>query len=124
MDSSKHAIPVKDRHSLQRERARLRRLCLAMEEEAEGRLDHVKKHYGAMAFNSFFPQADSGANIAKLLGYAAKGALKSSRFKSGLITAAITVAEIIGAKKIAELFEKLFSKKKKTAEDQKEPDCT
>lgn len=119
MEPSKEAISVKNMHTLQQEKARLRRLCRAMENEAEGRLSHVKKNYGAMAFNSVFPHVDSQMGVAKLLGYAAKGAVKSSRFKSGLLTAVITVVEIVGAKKIVGLFEKLFRKKNKD-EDQKE----
>jgi hypothetical protein len=120
MDSSKRAILVKDRHSLQMEKARLIRICNSMEAEAEERLEHVKKHYGAMAFNSFFPHADAQAGIARLLGYAAKGAFKSSSFKTALITIGVTVVEIIGAKKIVDLFEKLFSKKKKGGDKKEE----
>lgn len=124
MNPSKNAITVRDRRSLQMEKMRLRKLCRLMEDEAQGRLKHVKKNFGAMAFNTAFPHADAQVGMAKLLGYAAKGAFKSNRFKSGLATAIITIVEIVGAKKLVDLFEKIFTKKKKKdkKEEEKEED--
>lgn len=122
MDPSKKAIVVKDMRSLQREKARLRRLCHAMEAEAEERVAHVKKHYGAMAFNSLFPHVDTQVGIAKMLGQMAKGAFKSSSFKSGIVMGLITLVEFIGVRKITELVQQLFKKKPDKEEAEKEMD--
>lgn len=100
------------------EKIRLRRVCHGMEYEAAERMKHLKANYGAMAFNTIFPNADAQMSIARLVGYAIKGVLKSTRFKSGLATAVIMIVEIIGARKLVGFFENLFSKK----EEKKDPE--
>ena len=111
MKLSRQPILVKDRRTLQMERLRLQRLCEALEYDAEQRIQHLQKHYGAMAFNSLFPNATAEMSMAKLLGAALKGAFKSNRFKSGVVTAIITFVEIVGVRKLVSFFETLFSKK-------------
>lgn len=112
MNTSRKAIKVTDRYSLRREKARLKRLCREMEQEGQDRLDHVKQHYGTMALNSIFPDAHPETQFWKLIAYGAKSAWGSTRFKSVLISAAITFLEYIGVKGGVKLVEKLFSRNK------------
>lgn len=119
MNSLKEAIVVTDMKSLYREKARLRALCHIMEVDAKNRVNYVKKNYGSMAFNSLFPNAGTQAGAAKMFAAVAKNMFKSSGFKTGIITAIITILEFVGVRKLTELVQQLFHKKDKE-EDKKE----
>lgn len=111
MQTQNEPIKVTDMHSLELEKARLKRLCRAKEEELAGRMDHLKAHYGVMAFNSIFPGAEKERNVWKWTAHAAKGLWESQHLQSILFSALVALLEFIGVRQGTKFIAKYFGKK-------------
>jgi hypothetical protein len=106
-------IKVYDIETLEIEKQRLKRMCRQMEREMNSRLDHVKDHYGSMAFNSLFPGADGESNIFKWGLRLGKSAWESEHIRSFLTTAIFSVVEFIAVRLGINFFNKHFGEKHK-----------
>ncbi|MGH2642589.1 MAG: hypothetical protein ACRDE2_01455 [Chitinophagaceae bacterium] len=112
MKVNENAIRVKDMHSLEEEKARLKKMCKEMEDELQLRFDHVKDNAGSMAFNSIFPGIKKESGIWNMIIQIAKNGWKHDYVQTILFSALITFVEFLGAKFGLKYLSKLFRKSK------------
>lgn len=117
MKMNDNAIRVTDMHSLEQEKARLKKMCKELENEMELRFDHIKEHAGSMAFNSVFPSIKKESGIWNIIVQIAKNGWKHDYVQTILFSALITFVEFLGAKFGLKYLSNLFKKAKKSKED-------
>lgn len=120
------AIPVTNMLTLQLEMRRLRKQCRQMEDEIGTRAEHLRDHFGTMAFNSIFPGASSEKNLLRWSGILLKTAWKNKRIQSLLLSALISILEFVavrlGVNFLGQQFEKGKEKKAARAQQAMEED--
>jgi hypothetical protein len=116
MKINDNAIRVTDMHTLEQEKARLRRMCKGMEKELQLRFDHVKENAGAMAFKSVFPGIKKESGIWNMIVHLAKNGWRNEYVQTILFSALITFIEFLGAKFGLQYLSKLFRRKKEDPE--------
>lgn len=117
MKISDEAIKVTDMHTLELEKARLRKMCKGMEEDLQLRFDHLRDNAGQMAFNSVFPSINKDLGIWNTIVQAVKNGWKNDFIQTILFSALITFIEFIGAKFGLKYLTQFLKKSGKSSEE-------
>lgn len=117
MKINDNAIRVTDMHTLEQEKARLRKMCKEMENELQLRFDYMKENVGGMAFNSIFPGIKQESGIWNMITQIVKNGWKNNYVQTVLLSALITFIEFLGAKFGLKYLSNLFKKAKKESPD-------
>lgn len=122
MSKTNQPVEIIDLDTLLREKARLRRRCHHMEREFSGRVDHLRTHYGVMAFHSVFPGIGKDRQVWSLVTHATKAAWKNEGLRSVLVSMAVTGLEFLGVRWGTQLINRYWgNRKKKGKSDDPQP---
>lgn len=116
-------IKVFDMHTLELEKARLRKVCHSMEKKMGGRLRYAKKNYIVLMLNSLFPGIKKEKSVFSWVVQIVKGAWESGHLQSILLSAAVSVAEFLSVRFGTKFLAKFFSNLKKDKEKEEAREC-
>lgn len=127
MRADTQPIKVCDMRTLELEKARLRRVCRAMERRMDARLHYAKKNYVLLVLSGLFPGVRREKNLFKWVVEIIQGAWDTGRLQSILLTVIVALAEFFsvrfGAKFLANFFAG-FGKGKDEKKDKEEQDAS
>lgn len=110
-------IKVCDLHTLELEKARLRRRCRSLENEMKHRAKHVRKNYITLSFNSLFPGIQQERSPFKWLTRVVQSSWEHGHLQSILLSVLIPLFEFIGVRQGTKILTQFFAKFKKTKTD-------
>jgi hypothetical protein len=112
VSKNNQAIAITDLDSLLREKARLRKRCHRMERDLSGRVDHLRTHYGIMAFQSVFPGMGQNRQVWSLATHAVKAAWRNDGIRNVLLSMVLTFLEFLGVRWGTRLISRYLGKNK------------